>query len=232
MIVILVASSILLLFNLVLSKFVKSKVLLLVINLVLSLTLISSSIALFVNLKKKLKSSMTLEQLNNLINKVQTDINSKQINFKIANNNYKIANDIFNDYNQLLNIDLFNAKSNLKIAQDIYNKSNNPTLYPKQKQDIQDATNKLNEIQAKLSTYDGGSGDNVKTLKNFEDNVNSNQLILNDAQLALTTSQKNLENYIFQKNIINYINLIEGISYSSAAMSIISGILNLLINFF
>lgn len=51
-IIILMASIILLLFNLVLSRFVKNKKILLIINLVLCVFLIGSSIALFVNLQK------------------------------------------------------------------------------------------------------------------------------------------------------------------------------------
>ena len=225
-IIILIASSILLLFNLVLSKFLKNKVLLLIINLVLSITLIGSSIALFVNFKKKLTPLMTLNQLNTFINNSQTDVNSNKINFKIANDNFNTATLQFNDYYQL-QIDLSNARNALYNAQNIYNKSNDPALYPKQKQDIQEATQKINDIQKKLNVYELGSSDPAKKL---EDNVNSTQLILNNAKLALSTSQENLANYISQRNILNNINIIEGISYSSASMSIISGILSLLTN--
>jgi len=86
--IILVASSILLLFNLVLSRFVKNKVLLLVINLVLCVSLIGSSIALFVNLQKfkVVEGFQTVSEAQAAVEVAQVEFNSYQNSVNNSNN--------------------------------------------------------------------------------------------------------------------------------------------------
>ena len=114
LIVILISSSVLLLLNLVLSRFVKNKVLLLIINLVLCVALISSSIALFVNLQKfktiegfqtvsEAQANVDMYQMyvdsdTNQVSIYQSNINNNISDIqKYLTNNSNIINETYNE---------------------------------------------------------------------------------------------------------------------------------------
>ena len=217
----------------ILTKFIKNKLLIVIINLILAVSLIVTSIYLFISLQKinppqlapNYIPTKSIEQILILVNQYQKifdDSNKRIYNLTKTYNETKINLDNFDK----LQKDLEQYKQDLPNAQDAYNlnpiESNNLLIT-----NIQDKINKIIDELNNIKYYYNVI--NARTFINSD--LNTLQGTINNENFALKAKTRNLNyikddfKYVQYINNYNNIKVVKGLSYSFATLSIISGIL-------
>ena len=239
-IVILISSLILLLFNSILTKFIKNKLLIIIINLILAVSLITTSIYLFVSLQKikppqlPLKSinfikDKSLEDIIKLVSVYQSPVNESNIKINTLTKTYNETKINLDNFDKLQK-DLSQYIIDLSNAQDAYNKNpieSNNLLIKNIENNLQKITYELNNEKYYYNASDARTSIN-NNLINLQNEINNEKLTLNDRQNALVIINNDLKyliNMNSYNNNYNNIKVVEGLSYSVATLSIISGIL-------
>jgi len=239
-IVILISSLILLLFNSILTKFIKNKLLIIIINLILAVSLITTSIYLFVSLQKikppqlPLKSinfikDKSLEDIIKLVSVYQSPVNESNIKINTLTKTYNETKINLDNFDKLQK-DLSQYIIDLSNAQDAYNKNpieSNNLLIKNIENNLQKITYELNNEKYYYNASDARTLIN-NNLINLQNEINNEKLTLNDRQNALVIINNDLKyliNMNSYNNNYNNIKVVEGLSYSVATLSIISGIL-------